>query len=67
MLKEIKTLKRIIKQLDVINTKIVKNPMLFYGRLGKRFILLCKEQHLIGNRLLKAGKGELIKEIPLEA
>jgi hypothetical protein len=62
----INELKKLIRKLQRINEKVKQNPLLFYGVTGHKLILISKEVHVMGHGLLREGKLEQLKKIPIE-
>ncbi len=68
---QILAIKKLIKKLSKLNAKIKKNPMLFYGRIGKAQLLASTELHVLGRELMEKGllsgkSKDLLQKIPLE-
>ena len=52
----------LIKQLENLNKRMTKDPLLFYGEVGREAILLSKEVHILGSQLLRQFQ---LKRIPI--
>lgn len=53
----------LIKRLEVLNKRMTKDPLLFYGDVGREAILIGKEIHILGSQLLRQFQ---LKKIPIK-